>query len=87
MTDLKANDALHIERPPVYSGDDKLRPIETINSTLDEELAKRGPSEQLDYSGAHEKTDPAEIALVKKLDWYIMPMSVNAILFGFANMC
>lgn len=27
-----------------------------------------------DYSGAHEKTDPAEIALVKKLDWYIMPI-------------
>lgn len=28
----------------------------------------------VDYSGAHEKTDPKEIALVKKLDWYIMPM-------------
>lgn len=29
--------------------------------------------ENLDYSGAHEKTDPAEIKLVKKLDLWIMP--------------
>jgi hypothetical protein len=28
---------------------------------------------RIDYSGAHDKTDPKEIALVKKLDWYIMP--------------
>ena len=27
-----------------------------------------------DYSGAHEKTDPREIKLVKKLDWWIMPI-------------
>lgn len=30
--------------------------------------------EKQDYSGAHEKTDPREIALVKKLDRWIMPM-------------
>lgn len=29
--------------------------------------------EALDYSGAHEKTDPAEIKLVKRLDLFIMP--------------
>lgn len=29
--------------------------------------------EDLDYSGAHKKTDPAEIKLVKKLDLWIMP--------------
>ncbi|RYP09606.1 hypothetical protein DL765_008380 [Monosporascus sp. GIB2] len=29
---------------------------------------------KVDYSGAHEKTDPREIALVKKLDRWIMPM-------------
>lgn len=28
--------------------------------------------EHIDYSGAHEKTDPKEIALVKKLDRWIM---------------
>ncbi|KAF2876434.1 MFS transporter [Massariosphaeria phaeospora] len=31
-------------------------------------------AEKQDYSGAHEKTDPREIALVKKLDRWIMPM-------------
>ena len=36
--------------------------------------SKQDGTKQLDYSGAHAKTDPAEIALVKKLDWYIMPM-------------
>jgi hypothetical protein len=30
--------------------------------------------ERKDYSGAHEKTDPKEIALVKKLDRWMMPM-------------
>ncbi|RSM02591.1 hypothetical protein CEP52_007904 [Fusarium oligoseptatum] len=30
--------------------------------------------EKVDYSGAHEKTDPKEIALVKKLDRWMMPM-------------
>lgn len=29
---------------------------------------------KLDYSGAHAKTDPAEIKLVRKLDIWIMPM-------------
>ena len=28
--------------------------------------------DKTDYSGAHEKTDPREIALVKKLDRWIM---------------
>jgi MFS family permease len=34
----------------------------------------KAPPAQRDYSGAHAKTDPREIALVKKLDWYIMPI-------------
>lgn len=29
---------------------------------------------ELDYSGATKKTDPVEIALVRKLDMWIMPM-------------
>lgn len=28
--------------------------------------------DKIDYSGAHEKTDPKEIALVKKLDRWMM---------------
>lgn len=31
-----------------------------------------------DYSGAAEKTDPAEIALVRKLDWFIMVSNRNS---------
>ncbi|KAF4971968.1 hypothetical protein FZEAL_9706 [Fusarium zealandicum] len=41
----------------------------------DENPEKAVPQvESIDYSGAHEKTDPKEIALVKKLDRWIMPM-------------
>lgn len=40
-----------------------------------DEPQKGLPSVQkTDQFGAHEKTDPKEIALVKKLDRYIMPM-------------
>jgi len=38
-----------------------------------EETADLSAREGADYSGAVEKTDPAEIRLVKKLDWRIMP--------------
>lgn len=31
--------------------------------------------DKMDYSGSHEKTDPREIALVKKLDLWIMVRS------------
>ena len=52
-----------------------LSPVQT-NEEFPEKL-ERQPT--FDYSGAHRKTDPKEIALVKKLDWYIMPMSVHAV--------
>ncbi|KAF1950354.1 MFS general substrate transporter [Byssothecium circinans] len=43
--------------------------------TNDDDFRKPVPIvEKQDYSGAHEKTDPREIALVKKLDRWIMPM-------------
>jgi hypothetical protein len=43
--------------------------------TRDEDILKPVPIiEKTDYSGAYEKTDPREIALVKKLDRWIMPM-------------
>jgi hypothetical protein len=43
--------------------------------TRDDELRKPVPIVgKVDYSGAYEKTDPREIALVKKLDRWIMPM-------------
>lgn len=38
-----------------------------------EETLKADPSSR-DYSGAKAKSDPREIALVRKLDWWIMPI-------------
>jgi hypothetical protein len=38
--------------------------------TIDEEC--KTVRAELDYSGAHEKADPAEIKLVRKLDKWIM---------------
>ena len=57
---------------------DEKRPIEMVEdvdnkrefSVMDAE--KGQPTEELDRFGAHKKTDPVEIALVRKLDIYIM---------------
>ncbi|TDZ49615.1 putative transporter [Colletotrichum trifolii] len=50
-------------------GDEKLPGVlEEVESTLKVDPTIR------DYSGAHEKSDPREIALVRKLDWWIMPI-------------
>ena len=43
----------------------------TLTASEPEPL-KIGREEQLDRFGAHVKTDPVEIALVKKLDMYMM---------------
>ena len=50
--------------------DNKDHVIQTAYAVVDEEgkTARAG----LDYSGAHEKTDPAEIKLAGKLDTWIM---------------
>lgn len=52
---------------------DYLEKVESSRYEADVD-SKQSGTKQLDYSGAHAKTDPAEIALVRKLDWYIMPM-------------
>lgn len=73
---VKDDSALHYEnakRP--QNGQDviKSQAIETLGGYIgrDEKVEYH---ENVDYSGAHKKIDPAEIALVKKLDWHIMPM-------------
>ena len=51
--------------------------VERIESGLssDEAPQKNVPqANKVDYSGAHEKSDPREIALVKKLDLWIMAL-------------
>ena len=70
MADLKKN--AHAEQIDYAGTDDKDNNAVRQNS-LDEEILKQ-KKELGDYSGAKEKTDPAEIALVKKLDRWIMPM-------------
>lgn len=55
--------------------DDGVIFLERHPTNVDSEMAKPIPQVgRTDYSGAHEKTDPKEIALVKKLDRWIMPM-------------
>jgi hypothetical protein len=43
-------------------------------SAIFQDEEKQKSAVKTDYSGAAEKTDPKEIALVKKLDRWIMPM-------------
>jgi MFS family permease len=59
MQDVKKDPAVMLER--AHTHDDE--PIKSVPVVT-----------KVDYSGAHEKTDPREIALVRKLDKWIMPM-------------
>ncbi|KAK4575038.1 hypothetical protein LTR86_000889 [Recurvomyces mirabilis] len=74
MSDLKQEHAVHVEQPTTYAPDDELQQTVTNASTIDGEDFEKKQVAGFDYSGAHEKTDPREIALVKKLDRWIMPM-------------
>lgn len=66
MADTKQPHILHDER----SLSDEKAKVAQKEYALDSENEL---SENVDYSGAHEKTDPKEIRLVKKLDLWIMP--------------
>lgn len=59
MQDTKKDHAVMMERAQTHD-DEPIKPIPQVD--------------KIDYSGAHEKTDPREIALVRKLDKWIMPM-------------
>ncbi|GKT43483.1 putative transporter [Colletotrichum spaethianum] len=48
--------------------------MEHVLTTEDPALMKQPVIEKVDEFGAHTKTDPKEIALVKKIDWYILPI-------------
>lgn len=67
-----------LQPPALESADEKRNSIvflERQPTNADLEMAKPVPAAtKTDYSGAHEKTNPKEIALVKKLDRWIMPM-------------
>jgi hypothetical protein len=44
----------------------------SIAKHYEEDPVKPGVLENADYTGAEAKTDPAEIALVRKIDWRLM---------------
>ncbi|KAH8179456.1 major facilitator superfamily protein [Sarocladium implicatum] len=50
------------------------KPAATAAPLMEVEDFLKVQPEALDYSGAHEKVDAREIALVRKLDWWIMPI-------------
>lgn len=64
----------HAERTVVEERDDTVVPVANEkNDTHHLEFSPKDELVNVDYSGAHAKTDPAEIKLVKKLDLFIMP--------------
>lgn len=71
MTDVKDTHAEQLDRVDTVDNEKSATARQT--SIYDEEILKQ-KKELGDYSGAKEKTDPAEIALVRKLDRWIMPM-------------
>jgi hypothetical protein len=71
MTDVKTLHAEQLDK--VNSIDNEKSAAARQTSIFDDEIIKQ-KKEIGDYSGAVAKTDPAEIALVKKLDRWIMPM-------------
>lgn len=56
----------------VPSNDDKHRDISHVETPDDDQFQKLPKIEKVDEFGAHAKTDPKEIALVKKLDFYML---------------
>lgn len=52
--------------------DDKNQITHIEANNGDEVFEKSANAEKVDEFGAHTKTDPREIALVKKLDWYML---------------
>lgn len=48
--------------------------VAEIEKVEHDEALNKGAAVQRDYSGASKKTDPREIALVRKLDMWIMPV-------------
>lgn len=69
MAGTEKHDIMHSELQPVTTKDEQKLYQEEL--THDD---KGNAIVGLDYSGAHKKSDPREIALVKKLDRWIMPM-------------
>ena len=59
----------------------------SVQYHLEDGKAQAEVNDGADYSGAVAKTDPAEIALVKKLDWRIMPTLWAMYFFNYVRLC
>lgn len=53
-----------------HDGKNNISHVETRDE--EDQIQKADQNAKVDAFGAHTKTDPKEIALVKKLDWYMM---------------
>ncbi|KAF6794177.1 MFS transporter [Colletotrichum sojae] len=72
-------------QPGVMTGDaNSIRHVDTANDD-DRDFEKIPKMDKVDEFGAHAKTDPKEIALVKKLDAYIIPILWLMYLFNFLD--
>lgn len=78
MADTKADAKGDLPEKAVLS---QLERIETV----DDEVNKGPVYDKVDEFGAHTKTDPKEIALVRKLDLYIMPTLWVMYFFNFLD--
>lgn len=61
--------------PEVVGDKDHVAHVEARDANLlsqDEGLKKLPDVEKVDEFGSHTKTDPLEIALVRKLDWFML---------------
>ncbi|KAI8192188.1 putative transporter [Colletotrichum sp. SAR 10_75] len=65
---------VHTGRPDSPQDKVGVNQMEHVLTTDDPALMKQPAIETVDEFGAHTKTDPREIALVKKIDWYILPI-------------
>ncbi|KAF6832030.1 MFS transporter [Colletotrichum plurivorum] len=84
MTDIKPT-TQGTAQPGVMTGDaNSIRHVDTANDD-DREFQKIPKMDKVDEFGAHAKTDPNEIALVKKLDAYIIPILWLMYLFNFLD--
>ncbi|EGY19445.1 MFS transporter [Verticillium dahliae VdLs.17] len=69
---------------PTGAGDDKNH-ISHVEASNDDGVFEKGGQEELDQFGSHKKTDPREIALVKKLDRFMLPILWLMYFFNFLD--
>ncbi|CCF42514.1 MFS transporter [Colletotrichum higginsianum] len=83
MAANKPLDDGHVSAGVVGGEANSINRVDTANDDAD--FQKMPKMDKVDEFGAHAKTDPKEIALVKKLDAYIIPILWLMYLFNFLD--